>query len=163
MTQRAVDSFWLVAATHLAKRWKGTQRASERNIGAPCSLSGSAGKIMSSARLSVFLVEDELLIRMMVADMLKDLGHHVVAEAGDISQAVELAQSTAFDLAILDINLHGKASYPVADIIKARQIPFIFASGYEAMMAPGDYLSRMALQKPYSLDKLKSAIDRAMR
>ncbi len=52
---------------------------------------------------SVFLVEDEVMIRMMVADMLEELGHSVAAEAGEIGEAVKLVQSTEFDLAILDV------------------------------------------------------------
>jgi len=113
--------------------------------------------------LSVFLVEDEVLIRMMVADMLEELGHRVVAEAGDLSRAMKLAQSAVFDLAILDVNLHGEMSFPVAEAIKARQLPLIFSSGYEAKMAPNRYCGLLVLQKPYSLNKLKSAIDLAMR
>ena len=51
---------------------------------------------------SDFLVEDEVMIRMMVADMLEELGYKVAAEAGDITEAMRLAQSTDFDLAILE-------------------------------------------------------------
>ena len=37
------------------------------------------------------------------------------------------------------MNLHGEMSFPVAEAIKARQLPFIFASGYDAAMAPNQY------------------------
>ena len=79
---------------------------------------------------SVFLVEDEVMIRMMVADMLEELGYSVAAEAGEINEAIRLAQSTDFDLAILDVNVNGKVISPVAELIKARNRPFIFATGY---------------------------------
>src|SRR5450759_5752894 len=69
---------------------------------------------------SVFLVEDEVMIRMMVADMLEELGYSVAAEAGEINEAIRLAQCTEFDLAILDVNLNGKVISPVAELIKAR-------------------------------------------
>ena len=72
---------------------------------------------------SVFLVEDEVMIRMMVADMLEELGYSVAAEAGEIGEAVRLAQSTEFDLAILDVNVNGKVITPVAELIKATQPP----------------------------------------
>jgi len=71
-------------------------------------------------RGSVFLVEDEVMIRMMVADMLEELGYHVAAEAGEIGEAIRLVQCTDFDLAILDVNVNGKVISPVADLIKAR-------------------------------------------
>ena len=60
------------------------------------------------AGCSVFLVEDEVMIRMMVADMLEELGYGVAAEAGEISEALRLVESTDFDLAILDVNVNGK-------------------------------------------------------
>ena len=81
---------------------------------------------------SVFLVEDEVMIRMMVADMLEELGYSVAAEAGEINEAIRLAESAEFDIAILDVNVNGKVISPVADVLKARQRPFIFATGYGA-------------------------------
>jgi DNA-binding NarL/FixJ family response regulator len=71
---------------------------------------------MSARPLSVFLVEDEPMIRIMVTDMLEELGHRVVAEAGDIEEGAKLAQSSEFDLAILDINVRGKLITPVAEL-----------------------------------------------
>jgi CheY-like chemotaxis protein len=57
--------------------------------------------------LSVFLVEDEALIRMMITDMVEELGHHVIAEADNIQDASAFAMTAQYDLAILDINLMG--------------------------------------------------------
>jgi len=69
---------------------------------------------MRPPRGSVFLVEDEVMIRMMVADMLEELGFAVAAEAGDIDEAIRLAETADFDLAILDVNVNGKIISPVA-------------------------------------------------
>src|SRR5215218_8504410 len=91
------------------------------------------------AGCSVFLVEDEVMIRMMVADMLEELGHSVAAEAGEIGEAVKLAQSTEFDIAILDVNVNGKVITPVAELITARNRPFIFATGYGSSGLPQEY------------------------
>ena len=112
---------------------------------------------MTSTRLprgSVFLVEDEVMIRMMVADMLEELGFSVAAEAGEINEAMRLAQSTDFDLAILDVNVNGKVISPVAELIKARNRPFIFATGYGSSGLPEEYRDRPALQKPFQLETL---------
>ena len=103
---------------------------------------------------SVFLVEDEVMIRMMVADMLEELGYSVAAEAGEIGEAIRLAQSTEFDLAILDVNVNGKVISPVAELIKARNRPFIFATGYGSSGLPEEYRDRPALQKPFQLETL---------
>ena len=78
---------------------------------------------MTEARpLSILLVEDEVLIRMMVADMVEALGHRVVAEAGTIDQAMELARTATYDFAIIDVNLNGAMSFPIAEAIAARHV-----------------------------------------
>ena len=107
---------------------------------------------------SVFLVEDEAMIRMMVADMLEELGYSVAAETGEINEAIKLAGSTEFDIAILDVNVNGKVISPVADLLKARNRPFIFATGYGAQGVPEDYRDRPALQKPFQIESLKDMI-----
>ena len=112
---------------------------------------------------SVFLVEDEVMIRMMVADMLEELGHSVAAEAGDINEAVKLAQSTDFDLAILDVNVNGKVITPVAELINARHRPFIFATGYGSSGLPEEYRDRPALQKPFQLETLAQMINNTLK
>ena len=112
---------------------------------------------------SVFLVEDEVMIRMMVADMLEELGYSVAAEAGEISEALRLVQSTDFDLAILDVNVNGKVITPVAEMIKAKGCPFIFATGYGSSGLPPEYRDRPALQKPFQLETLAQMIDSTLK
>src|ERR1700756_1894445 len=111
---------------------------------------------------SVFLVEDEVMIRMMVADMLEELGYRIAAEAGEISEAIRLAQSVDFDLAILDVNVNGKVISPVADLIAARNRPFIFATGYGSSGLPAEYRDRPALQKPFQIETLARTIEQAL-
>ena len=108
---------------------------------------------------SVFLVEDEVMIRMMVTDMLLELGHHVAAEAGRVGEAIELVQRTHFDIAILDVNLHGEPVFPVAEAIKARHRPFIFATGYNASILPDEFRNHPALQKPFRIEALRELIE----
>jgi len=111
----------------------------------------------------VFLVEDEVMIRMMVSDMLEELGYAVAAEAGEIGEALRLAETTYFDLAILDVNVNGKVISPVADLIKARNRPFIFATGYGSSGLPEEYRDRPALQKPFQLETLGRVIETTLR
>ena len=68
---------------------------------------------------SVFLVEDEAMIRMMIVDMLEELGPHIAAGAGAITDALAMVQTTQFDLAILDVNVGGQMTFPVADVVVA--------------------------------------------
>jgi len=105
-----------------------------------------------------FLVEDEALIRMMLTDMIEELGHRVVAEAGTVDKAMMLAGSSAFDVAILDINLDGINIAPVADIISMRKIPFLFASGYGSDGIPPAFSARPVLRKPFQIEELERII-----
>ena len=114
-------------------------------------------------RASVFLVEDEVMIRMMVADMLRELGYTIAAEAGEIGEAMRLAETAFFDLAILDINVNGKIISPVAELLKARNLPFIFATGYGFSGLPEEYRDRPALQKPFQIEILDQMIDTVLR
>ena len=100
---------------------------------------------------------------MMVADMLQELGYTIAAEAGEIDEAIRLAQTTYFDLAILDVNVNGKVISPVADLIKARNRPFIFATGYGSSGLPEEYRDRPALQKPFQLETLGKVIETTLR
>ena len=118
---------------------------------------------MSAKGLRIFLVEDEAMIRMMVVDMIEELGHVVAAEAGQIDQALELAQSAEFDLAILDVNVRDKLITPVAELIKAREIPIIFATGYGSGGLPEGFREFPALPKPFQLETLAAAIDGVIR
>jgi DNA-binding response OmpR family regulator len=118
---------------------------------------------MTARGLRVFVVEDESMIRMMVTDMLEELRHRPVAEAGDVGEAAKLAQSADFDLAILDVNLKGKLITPVAELIKARVLPIIFATGYDLEDVPEQFRDIPALAKPFQLKDLATAIDEVNR
>jgi CheY-like chemotaxis protein len=106
----------------------------------------------------VLVVEDELMIRMLLQDMLADLGHTVAAEAGRIEEALALAKQGEFDVAILDVNLNGEPISPVADILIARGVPFVFATGYGQRGVPEPYRETPTLQKPFQVDALGEAI-----
>ncbi|KGT79509.1 chemotaxis protein CheY [Bradyrhizobium japonicum] len=116
-------------------------------------------ELLVERHVSVLLVEDEVLIRMMISDMLADLGHRVIAEAGSIDEALSIAASAEFELAILDVNLNGAKITPVARVIKARNLPIIFATGYGFAGLPEDFSNYPALQKPFQVEALAKAID----
>ena len=67
----------------------------------------------------VLIVEDELMIRILLEDMLRDLGYAIAGEAGRVDEALEVANKVDFDLAILDVNLNGEPVLPVADALAA--------------------------------------------
>lgn len=111
----------------------------------------------------VLIVEDEVLIAMDLEDMLNDLGHEVVGQATRIDKAMELASESDIDFAVLDINLAGKKSFPVADILSERGIPFAFATGNGPEGLTDGYRDFPALQKPYAQEDLERTIAQVLR
>jgi CheY-like chemotaxis protein len=111
---------------------------------------------MTSKRILV--VEDEYLIRMLLEDMLTDIGYTIAAAVGTIAEASKVAASEKFDLAILDVNVDGTEIYPVADILMERQVPFVFVTGYGERSLPEPYRNRPTLQKPFQADDLKKKL-----
>ena len=108
--------------------------------------------------LKVLVVEDEMLVSMLVEDMLSDLGCTVVGPAAELEEAMGLAQSADIDLALLDVNLGGKPIFPVADALKARGVPFAFASGYGEAGLSEDHRGAAVLQKPFREADLAKAL-----
>jgi len=120
-------------------------------------------EVPRARRASVLVVEDEVMIRMMVTDMLADLGHSIAGEAGEIEEALRLAETADFDLAILDVNVNGRTIEPVARIVEQRKRPLLFSTGYSVDALPENFRSRPALQKPFRIDTLQNAIDAALK
>jgi len=112
----------------------------------------------TAAGRRIFVVEDEVMIRMLLDGMLSDLGYTVAAEAGAIDEALALAKQAEFDLAILDVNLNGQPITPVAEILIERGLPFVFATGYGAHGVPEAYRSTPTLQKPFQAEALGAAL-----
>ncbi|SRR6266567_4113343 len=110
----------------------------------------------------VLIVEDELMIRMLLEDMLSELGYSIAAEAGRIDEALEAAKTAEFDLAILDVNLNGQTIAPVAEALVARGMPFVFATGYGERGLPEAYRDRPTLKKPFQMDGLSRTLQSAL-
>jgi len=113
---------------------------------------------ISTGGKRVLVVEDELMIRMLLQDMLADLGHTLAGEAGGIEDALALAKQGDFDVAILDVNLNGEPISPVVEVLIARGVPFVFATGYGQRGVPEPYRGSPTLQKPFQADALAQAL-----
>jgi CheY-like chemotaxis protein len=109
------------------------------------------------------IVEDEPVVAMALEDMLLDLGCVIVGPALRLRTAMEFATVETFDGAILDINLGCDRSFPVAEILRARGIPFIFATGYGKQGLEAPFEDDTVLAKPYSLASLKLSLSDILR
>lgn len=111
----------------------------------------------------VFIVEDEPLVGLMLEEMLGELGVAVSAIATKLEEALLLAEGCDFNAAVLDVNLSGAKSYPVADKLRARGIPFAFATGYGSSILTGNYRHDRLIHKPYSAKDIECLITDLMR
>jgi two-component sensor histidine kinase len=108
------------------------------------------GDLLKAKR--VLLVEDSLIIALDAEDILKRLGAKQVTTDGTVAGAIASIEIERPDLAILDINLGDHNSFPIADRLRALDVPFLFATGYgEQAQLPEEHRSRIVLQKPYTL------------
>lgn len=107
------------------------------------------------------IVEDEFLVAMDLENFIAEIGHEVAACFSRLDEAVQFARHEDVDFAILDLNLHGEKSFPVAETLRQRSIPFVFATGYGSAGLNDEFGNVRTLQKPYSLRELKRVIEEA--
>ena len=110
----------------------------------------------------VLLVEDEAIIAMTAEDMLEELGCETAAVASSLSEAMEAVGSVSFDVALLDINLNGEQSLPVAVQLRAAGTPFVFTTGYGAAGCGAEFAGVPLVTKPYLLSDLEAGIRAAL-
>ena len=108
------------------------------------------------AGLAILALEDEPIVGLALEDLLREVGAEVYLVQHN-SDVPDLLASRDFDLAILDVNVHGESSYEVAGQIRARSIPVIFATGYGSVTHPLELAGCPTVTKPYSLEGLEAA------
>jgi DNA-binding response OmpR family regulator len=107
----------------------------------------------------VLIVEDDLLISMFLEEMLQDLGYEVMGTACRLDEALTLSQQLDFDVAILDMNLAGESSAPVAQLLEKKGIPFVLATGYrDDVASQGNGAGHPVVTKPFGVDALQVAL-----
>jgi CheY-like chemotaxis protein len=104
----------------------------------------------------LLVVEDEYLIAADIAAFLEGLGVEVAGPAGSVAEALAVLQSEVdqLDGAVLDVNLGREHVYPVADLLRARGIPFVFTTGYDATAIPSEYGDISRCEKPVDEQRL---------
>lgn len=109
--------------------------------------------------MTVLLVEDEPIVAMHAEDMLLELGSGTVEVCYRVDPAIAAIAGNRFDAAVLDINLNGERSFPVAAILAERSIPFIFATGFADRETP--FPGAPVISKPYRAQELAVALSQA--
>jgi CheY-like chemotaxis protein len=108
----------------------------------------------------ILIVEDEPLIAMMLEDFLDVLGKQMAGHADTVADALALIEGGNIDAAILDVNLRGgEQSWPIADALAARSVPFVFATGGSQEGLIEAHRARPTLAKPFTMDGVAKALD----
>ena len=110
------------------------------------------------ARRRVLVVEDESLVGMEIEGAIEELGYEVVGPIAELHEALDVAVSEALCCAILDINIRGGNSYPVAEILRERGLPVLLLSGYDRQTLPERLRGEVLLAKPFTAEQLDIAI-----
>ena len=112
--------------------------------------------------IKILVVEDEMLVMMNLEVALGDLGCSSICTVASVIKAIALLNEQNFDLAILDVNLGGEKSYPIADILIARGIPFAFSTGYSDHFDRADLNCHLILRKPYAARDVANVVDQLL-
>lgn len=107
----------------------------------------------------ILAVEDEMLVLMNIETALQDFGCSAICSAATIDEALALLARQGFDAAIVDVNLGGEKSYPIADALTRLGIPFVFSTGYSDHGDRVDLEDHPVLRKPYTRAALFSAFE----
>jgi DNA-binding response OmpR family regulator len=106
----------------------------------------------------VLIVEDEALVAMLLEDWLSEFGFESRVCA-TVSDAIAAATAEDFELAILDVNLGGSFSYPIADALIAHGVPFAFATGYGQRGVKETYAAVPVISKPIERERLRAVVE----
>ncbi len=114
------------------------------------------------AGLRALVVEDEGSVALLIEDMLEVLGCEVAASVATLAEALTAAKDESFDFAVLDVNLAGELVFPVAEVLRRRQLPFLFSTGYGRTGVPATFENYEVLNKPFVMDELERKLCTAL-
>ena len=111
----------------------------------------------------VLVVEDESLVAMLLETILEDMGCTPVGPASNVDEGEAIARDTVdLDAALLDVNLAGRQVFPVAAVLKARGVPFVFSTGYGESGLPDEWRGNPTIQKPFTEAAVRDALMQAV-
>jgi CheY-like chemotaxis protein len=106
----------------------------------------------------ILIVEDEIVVALFMEDILAEFGYQVAGVVGHLGDAMN--RDIDYDGAVLDVHLNGKSVFDFADRLAQNGTPFVFATGYGERGVPERFAGRPVLQKPFSPEDLRQALDK---
>lgn len=104
----------------------------------------------------ILIVEDRYIIASEMAEHVDRLGGHVVGPSRSVAEAKRLLTGDKIDIGLLDVNLNGEMVFPLAEVMAARGVPFVFLTGYDELPAP--WRDRPRLEKPVNSRRLEEVL-----
>jgi DNA-binding response OmpR family regulator len=108
----------------------------------------------NARRPRVLVVEDSILDADQIASALSDEGFDVAGPAARPPHALDLALHADLDAAVLDVRLHDDTAFPVASVLAARHVPFMFLTAVWPDTLPEEFRGVPVLAKPYDPQEL---------
>lgn len=115
------------------------------------------------ARRRILVVEDDWLIATDHTDILEEIGYQVLGPVSSVSATLQMIDGLHIDAAVLDLNLNGQASYPIAELLILKGVPFLFVSGYSVHDLRKEFAEVRLLSKPVDKTALLSAVDALLK
>lgn len=100
----------------------------------------------------ILIVEDEYFIASDLKRAFQQGGAIVVGPVGDLTNGLALAEEGELDAAVLDVNLEGATSYPIADRLADQAVPYMFLTGYDGWALPEPYCNAPRIAKPFTVN-----------
>ena len=114
------------------------------------SLQSIVQKPLSGRR--VLVVEDEYFLADDIVQILKEMGARIVGPVGELEEATKLVNGDiAIDAAVVDVNLRSELAFPLARILRARKVPFVFTTGYDCSSIEQESQDIQLWEKPLDL------------
>ena len=107
----------------------------------------------------ILVVEDSPVVAPFTVDVLKELGCEVVGPAPNLASARVLIEAEPFDAALMDVHIRGERVFPLCELLAMQEVPFVFTSGYADWQMPNEWQDRPRLQKPYTIDQVREALE----
>jgi DNA-binding response OmpR family regulator len=120
--------------------------------------SGKGHRMRESPRILV--VEDDFLVATLLVEILESVGWQVVGPVAHLATALDAAAIEGFDVAVLDVDLGGQTVYPVAEVLDARRVPFVFVTAHGREALPPLFCGRPHLGKPFAPGELVCTVAR---
>jgi two-component SAPR family response regulator len=118
---------------------------------------------MELTERKILIVEDEPLVGLEIATLLAEKGAIPIGPVQTVTAALQLMDKTPVDCAVLNIELRGERSFPIADALSARHVPFAFITSYGESAIPSQHKDRPLVQKPFLEPRVLETVMRLLR